>query len=203
MFQSSGVELSVLNGGNKLFGNRQLRVVTILGEHNVDGIALGGDNLGIERGLRQDNLDGGSLIDSEVRDLSARLDVDGLRVNNLATGDNILEDNTQPLSRVNNNTVDLGGDVDGALLALVHVDGVLGLDLISGDGDVVVALVELNNPLVTLQNGALGGGLLLGGGSELLGGSSLFKKRNERDTKRERERVRERKENKTKHGIQS
>ena len=173
MLQSGGNELSGLDSGNKLLRNGQLGVITILGEHDVNGVALGGDDLGIERGLRQDNLDRGSLIDSEVGNLSARLNVDALRVDDLTPGDNILEDNSQPLSGIDNDTVDLGGDVDGALLALVHVDGVLGLDFVSGEGDVAVTLVELNDPLVSLEDGALGGRLLLGGSGELLGGRLL------------------------------
>jgi len=77
------------------------------------------------------------------------LDFNGVAVDGLNRRDSILEDNASLVAAIDGNAVDLSVDPDNSVVAPVDVDGLLGLGLV--DFDVLVSILELNDPLVTLE----------------------------------------------------
>jgi hypothetical protein len=174
VFQSGGNKLTIDDGGNKLLGNVKFFDVAMItiGDDDVDRIALGDDELRLERVLGDVESDGRALVHSKVGDDSLSLNFETVAVDDLNTRDDIVENDGSLAAAINGDGVDLSsGHVDNRVLKLVAIQNVLGFSI--RDNDVLVALVPFNDPFVTLELRQRRSGGSSRGGSSARSSSSL------------------------------
>merc|ERR1712232_1106137 len=150
VLNAASVEFTIVDGGLELFGNSQLDKIAIrTRDEDVDLVRLGGDNLGIEAVLGEDDLNAAALVNGEGRNATLALDLNTVAVDKLNDSDSIVEDNTALVAVINADTVDLLAlNVDDSVVVLVKVDGLLGLGIVDGKVGIVL---ELAHPLVSFE----------------------------------------------------
>merc|ERR1712232_1192388 len=150
VLNAASVEFTIVDGGLELFGNSQLDKIAVrTRDEDVDLVRLGGDNLGIEAVLGEDDLNAAALVNGEGRNATLALDLNTVAVDKLNDSDSIVEDNTALVAVINADTVDLLAlNVDDSVVVLVKVDGLLGLGIVDGKVGIVL---ELAHPLVSFE----------------------------------------------------
>jgi len=105
--------------------------------------------LGVQILLVQEYLTSVSLVDRDGGHVSVSLSFDTLAIDELASGDEISENNTAFHTIIKNNGVDFSLDLKDGVFTFVHVDG---LFIVSAVNDqVLVAFLVFDDPFLVLK----------------------------------------------------